>query len=76
MTESWNCKRSMTASLEKTRAHRRMSAGLMRTSSSWSPSVFRLTRKITRRWNGSGGSFDPVAFSVDDINERLSFIKA
>jgi hypothetical protein len=23
-----------------------------------------------------GGSFDPVAFSVDDINERLSFIKA
>jgi Plasmid pRiA4b ORF-3-like protein len=23
-----------------------------------------------------GGSFDPVAFSIDDINERLSFIKA
>jgi hypothetical protein len=23
-----------------------------------------------------GGSFDPVAFSADDINERLSFIKA
>jgi Plasmid pRiA4b ORF-3-like protein len=22
-----------------------------------------------------GGSFDPAAFSVDDINERLSFIK-
>jgi hypothetical protein len=22
-----------------------------------------------------GGSFDPVAFCVDDINERLSFIK-